>query len=182
MMNLKARNILLFIVLTAVFAAAVWALTRFTLNRPSRGESSTASEPHASDPDLWAQSMEKVKENRGDTGNVTIEIPSELRHYEERRWFLATQVAEVKKFNLQPVQDFVDLAAMIKRGEMVPLAAVTDTYILFGVGARVDGDAFTRYIANQDHELNDEAGLRDVYTLLESEHAQLRKEISALQA
>ena len=126
--------------------------------------------------------MEKVKEVRGDTGHVSIEIPSELRHYEERRWFLATQVAEVKKFNLQPVQDFVDLAAMIKRGEMVPLPAVTDTYILFGVGARVDGEAFTRYVANESLELNDEGGLRDAYARLESEHAQLQKEISDLQA
>jgi hypothetical protein len=126
--------------------------------------------------------MEKVKEDRGETGNVGIEIPAELRHYDERRWFLATQVAAVKKFNLQPVQDFVDLAAMIQRGEMVSLPAVTDTYILFGVGARVDGDAFTRYVANQNFELNDEGGLRDAYARLEAAHAKLQKEISDLQA
>ena len=182
-MNLKARNLLLLIVVTAVFGAGVWALTRFTLNRPPAAEYSSAPEPRPSDPDLWARSMEKVKEDRGGIGNnVAIEVPSELRHYEERRWFLATQVAEVKKFNLQPVQDFVDLAAMIKRGEMVPLPAVTDTYILYGVGARVDGDAFNRYVANEDLELNDEAGLRDVYARLESERAQLQKQISDLQA
>ncbi|HYJ88724.1 MAG TPA: DUF5715 family protein [Pyrinomonadaceae bacterium] len=182
MMNLKVRNSLLFIVVTAVLAAAVWALTRARLQSPTAVEYSNAPEPHASDPDLWARSMEKVKEARGDTGNVAMEIPSELRHYEERRWFLATQVAEVKKFNLQPVQDFVDLAATIKRGEMVPLPAVTGTYILFGVGARVDGDAFTRYVANENLELNDEGGLRDAYTRLESERAQLQKQISELQA
>lgn len=126
--------------------------------------------------------MEKVKEARGETGNVAIEIPAELRHYDERRWFLATQVAAVKKLKLQPVQDFVDLAAMIQRGEMLPLPAVTDTYILFGVGARVDGDAFTRYVAKQNLQLNDEAGLRDAHARLESTHAKLQKEISELQA
>jgi hypothetical protein len=182
MMNLKARHLLLLIIVTAAFAAGVWALARFTPQRPSPGESSTPVSPRASDPDLWARSMEKVKEDRGESGNVPIEIPSELRHYDERRWFLATQVAEVKTFNLQPVQDFVDLAAMIQRGEMVPLPAVTDTYILFGVGARVDGDAFTRYVANQNLELNDEGGLRDIYGQLEAAHAKLRKEISDLQA
>ena len=182
MMNLKARNILLPVVVIAVFAAAVWALSRLAMRAPSSAEYSKASEPHASDPDLWARSIEKVKENRGDTGNVAIEIPSELRHYEERRWFLATQVAEVKKFNLQPVQDFVDLAAMIKRGELVPLPAVTGTYILYGVGARVDGDAFTRYVANDSLELSDEAGLRDAYTKLESEHAKLKTQISNTQS
>ena len=88
---------------------------------------------------------------------------------------------EVKK-NLQPVQDFVDLAAMIQRGELVPLPAVTENYILFGVGARVDGDAFTRYVADQNLELNDEAGLRDTYTRLVAEHAKLQQEISDLQA
>jgi hypothetical protein len=76
----------------------------------------------------------------------------------------------------------VDLAAMIQRGEMVPLPAVTDTYILFGVGAKVDGDAFTRYVANQNLELNDERGLRDAYARLESTHAKLQKEISDLEA
>jgi hypothetical protein len=182
MTNRKARHLLLLIVVTAAFAAGVWAVARFTLKRPSPGESSTAVKPPASDPDLWARSMERVKEDRGETGNVAIEIPAELRHYDERRWFLATQVAEVKKFNVQPVQDFVDLAAMIQRGEMVSLPAVTDTYILFGVGARVDGGAFTRYVANQNLELNDEDGLRDAYARLESAHAKLQKEISDLQA
>jgi len=76
----------------------------------------------------------------------------------------------------------VDLAAMIKRGELVPLPAVTGTYILYGVGARVDGDAFTRYVANEDIELNDEAGLRDAYAKLESEHAKLKTQISNLQS
>ena len=182
MMNPKARHLLLLIVVTAVFAAGGWGLARFRLRPTSSGESSIAAPPLPSDPDLWARSVEKVKEDRGGTGAGAIEIPAELRHYDERRWFLATQVAEVKKFNLQPVQDFVDLAAMIQRGEMVPLPAVTDTYILFGVGAKVDGDSFTRYVANQNLELNDEGGLRDAYARLESAHAKLQKEISDLEA
>ena len=175
MTNRKARHLLLLIVVTAAFAAGVWTFARFTLKRPSSDESSTAPPPRASDPDLWARSMEKVKEERGETGKVAIEIPPELRHYDERRWFLATQVAEVKKFNLQPLQDFVDLAAMIQRGEMVSLPAVTDTYILFGVGARVDGDAFTRYVANQNFQLNDEGGLRDAYARLETAHGDCKR-------
>jgi len=181
-MKLKARHLLLLIVVTAAFAAGVWAVARFTLKRPSPGEPTTAAPPRAADPDLWRRSLEKIKEVRGDTGNVAMEIPSELRHYDERRWFLATQVAEVKKFNLEPVQDFVDLAGTITRGEMVPLPAVTDTYILFGVGARVNGDGFTRYVANQNLELNDEAGLSDAYARLKSEHQKLQQEISELQA
>jgi len=64
----------------------------------------------------------------------------------------------------------------------VPLPAVTDSYILFGVGARVAGDAFTRYVADQNLELNDEAGLRDASARLETEHTKLQREISDLQS
>lgn len=39
---------------------------------------------------------------------------------------------------------------------------------------------FTRYVAKQNLELNDEAGLRDTYTRLETAHANLQEEISGL--
>jgi hypothetical protein len=135
----------------------------------------------SADPNLWARSMEKVKEDRGETGNVALEIPTQLRHYEDRHWFLATQVAEVKKFKVQPVQDFVDLAAMIQRGEMVSVPAVTDTYILFGVGARADNGAFTRWVDDHNVELYDDAELRDAYARLESTRSNLQNNISGLQ-
>src|SRR3989442_902400 len=182
--NRKVRHLLLFVLVSVAFGVGVWVLLRFTSLRCrvyQCAEPSNAVSVRNADPDLWARSVEKVKEIRGETENVAIEIPTELRHYDDRRWFLATQVAEVKKFNLQSMQDFVDLAGMIQRGEMVPLPAVTDTYILFGVGARVDDGAFTRYVANQNIELNDEAGLRDAYARLESAHAKLQAEISSLQ-
>ena len=178
--------------MSAAFGIGVWALLRFTPRirhanqsvRPATqsADLSNGASLSGADPDLWTRSMEKVKEDRAETEKVALEIPTELRHYEDRHWFLATQVAEVKKFNVQPVQDFVDLAAMISRGEVVPVPAVTDTYILFGVAARVDGGVFTRYVANQNIELNDEAGLRDAYARLESAHANLQKEISGLQS
>ena len=187
-MKRRARYFLLPIIATAAIAAGAWALVHFRLLKrqaPRQSDvlnqaSVRAADPDP-DPDLWTRSMEKLREDRGATGNVALEIPPEVRHYEDRHWFLATQVAEVKKFNVHPVQGFVDLAAMIERGEMVPVPAVTDTYILFGVGARVDGGAFTRYVANQNIELNDEAGLRDAYARLESAHANLQKEISGFQ-
>jgi hypothetical protein len=182
-MNRRARHLLLLIVATATMAAGAWALIHFRLLKRQALRQSDLTEKageRLSDPDLWTRSMAKVKEDRGQAGNVRIEIPTQLRHYEDRHWFLATQVAEVKEFNLESVQDFVDLAALIRRGEMVSVPAVTDTYILFGVAARVDGGVFTRYVANQNIELNDEAGLRDVYGRLESAHAKLQEEISRL--
>src|SRR5437667_6342590 len=185
MTNRKVRHFLSLVVVSLAFGAGVWALLRFTprirLENQSAAPSTTAT-MRSADPGLWARSMERVKEDRGETGNVALEVPPELRHYEDRHWFLATQVAEVKRFNVQPVQDFVDLAAMIERGEVVPVPAVTDTYILFGVGARVDGGVFTRYVAHQNIELNDEAGLRDSYARLESAHANLQKDFRFAEA
>jgi hypothetical protein len=183
-MNRRARHLLLLLVATAAIAAGAWALIHFrVLKRQAlrQYDLSDKTSERGADPDLWARSMEKVKEDRGDSGNVGLEIPPELRHYSDRHWFLATQVAEVKKFNVRPVQDFVELAAMIERGEVVSVPAVTDTYILFGVGARVDDGVFTRYVAKQNIGLNDEAGLRDAYARLESAHAKLQKDISDLQ-
>jgi hypothetical protein len=184
MMNRKVRKLLLFVLVGAAFGIGVWALLRFTALRRQANQSadlSNAAGLSSADPDLWARSMEKVKEDRGGIGNVAIEIPTELRHYEDRHWFLATQVAEVKKFNVQSVQDFVDLAAMIQRGELVSVPAVTDTYILFGVGAKADNGAFSRWVDDRNIELYDDAELRDAYARLASARANLQKTISSLQ-
>jgi hypothetical protein len=183
-MSRRARHLLLLLVAAAAIAAGAWALIHFAvLTRRALRQSDLSDIPaeRLADPDLLTRSLEKVEEDRGGVGNVALEIPPQLRHYEDRHWFLATQVAEVRKFNVQRCQDFVDLAAMIERGELVSVPAVTDTYILFGVGARVDGGAFTRYVANQNLDLNDEAGLRDAYTRLESAHGKLQKDVSGLQ-
>ncbi len=184
MTNREVRHLLLLVLVSLAFGVGVWALLRFTPLRRLANQSanpSTTATTRSADPGLWARSMERVKEDRGETGNVALEVPPELRHYEDRHWFLATQVAEVKKFNVQPVQDFVDLATMIQRGEMVSVPAVTDTYILFGVGAKADNGAFTRWVDDHNIELYDDAELRDAYARLESARLNLQKDISGLQ-
>jgi hypothetical protein len=183
-MNRVALHISRLIVATAVVAAGTFVFIHFRAPKrqalPQYVPSEKTSERRV-DPNLWDRSVEKVKEARATSENVALEIPSELRHYSERHWFLATQVAEVKKLNLQPCQDFLDLAAMIERGELVPLPAVTESFILFGIGARVDGGAFTRYVAKQNLELNDQAGLSTAYVRLEATQVKLQKDISGLQ-
>jgi Family of unknown function (DUF5715) len=184
MTNREVRHLLLLTLVSVAFGVGVWALLRFTppkLHANQSADPSNAASPRNYDPDLWARSMEKVKEDRGQAENVALEIPTQLRHYEDRHWFLATQVAEVKKFNVQSSQDFVDLGAMIQRGEMVSVPAVTDTYILFGVGAKADNGAFTRWVDDHDIELYSEAELRDAYGRLDSARSKLQAEISGLQ-
>ena len=97
MMNRKARHLLLVILLNLAFAIGLRILFRFNSMRRSAnqaGDLSTAAGLPTADPNLWARSMEKLKEARSETENVGIDIPTELRHYDDRRWFLGTQVAE----------------------------------------------------------------------------------------
>src|SRR5439155_21210063 len=89
--------------------------------------------------ELWADGIEKVKADRGEPVGA-VEVPPELRHYSDTHWFLATQVAEIRKYNIQNSQDFIDLATMIQRGEMIALPAATEEHIIYGVGKNADGD------------------------------------------
>jgi len=134
--------------------------------------------------DTWDQAVEKVKADRGEPAgvNARVETPPELKHYEERHWFLATQVAEVTKSELHTCQDYMDLAAMIQRGEMVTVPAFTDTYILFGIGQRADDDAFSRYVDDRSIEIYDESQLTAAYKQLDDKRAKLQSDITSLKS
>src|SRR5882724_6107528 len=162
---MSKRTVLLTIVSTAT-CVVVWAVVHFTVakrNRLSQSATNLSNLTKSASADAWAAAVEKVKADRGEQGSGAVEIPPELKHYSDRHWFLATQVAEIGKYNIQNCQDFVDLAAMIERGEMVAVPAVTDTYVLFGVGAKADESAFTRYEDDHNIELYNEAQLDEAH-------------------
>lgn len=135
-----------------------------------------------SETELWNEGIEKVKADRGTVGQVPIEVPSELKHYSDTHWFLATQVAEVKEHGIHNAQDFLDLAAMIQRGDLVAVAAATENYLLLGVGAKADDDAFTRYEDDHSIGIYNEAQLRDEYARLAASLAQTQSDIAGLQS
>lgn len=181
----QTRRYIVLILASAAAGLAVWAALHFTA--PKLRQLLISSAPPAApiipEAELWARGLEKVKADRGEEATkVALQIPPQLQHYEERRWFLATQVAEVHKQNVQSCQDFIDLAAMIVRGEMKTVPSATETYILFGVGAKADDGVFTRYQDDQNVELYSEAQLRDRYTEIETERARLQKEIADLKS
>ncbi len=182
-MNRRVRQVLLLIIVCSLTGLGVLAFLRYQNVKRLRQSEYLANRasPQTTDADLWARAVERIKEDRGETGGAAIEIPTQLRHYEDRHWFLATQVAEVEKFNVQSCQDFVDLAALLERGELVSLPAVTENYILFGVGARVDNGAFSRYVDDHNIALYNETALRDAYLRLDSARLKLQTEISGLQ-
>ena len=179
------RSYVLLIVVSAASGIAVWAALRFTapkLHWFAASPTRPANFIYSTDSHRWTQAVSKVKEDRTQdaNANVALEVPAELRHYEDRRWFLATQVAEVKKNSIQNCQDYFDLAAMISRDDLVPVPVVTDDYVLFGVGARADQDAFTRYQDDRPLALYDETQLANEYQRLANQRSNIQSEVSRL--
>jgi len=171
------------VLLSAAAGVAVWAALRFTAPNLLPSISSTDMPPVASRPttELWEQAILKVKEDRGEiAGAAPIQIPPELQHYSERRWFLATQVAEVRKHNLATYQDFMDLATKLQNGELLGVPAVTDTYVLFGVGQIADDGPFARHENDRNVELYNEHQLREEFARIEAARARLATEIANL--
>jgi len=177
-----SRRIVLVLVVIAVAAGAVWAVFHFggVRRRVSQATDNFASVSSTANPDAWNRAVEKVKEARVETGGG-LEIPAELKHYEERYWFLATQVAEIEKYKVHTCQDYLDLAAMIERGDIVPVPAVTDTYVLIGIGQRADDSPFSRYQeGNHDIELYDQTQLAGAYHRIDERRLSIKKEIGSL--
>lgn len=179
------RRIVLILLVLVTAGVAVWAALRFVRPRLHglRANDSAGIENTAA-PDSWADAVEQVKADRGEPAGTSarVETPPELKHYSERHWFLATQVAEVAKHKVDTCQDYMDLAAMIQRGEMVTLPAITDSYVLFGIGERANEDPFSRYEGDRSIDLYDQPQLDAAYKQLDAKRAQLEAEIASLKS
>jgi hypothetical protein len=188
------KRFVLFLLFIAVVGIGVWAGFRSGALKWYRQATGLSNLQNSTSNDPWAEAIEKVKADRGEPmgANAPVEVPPELKHYEDRHWFLATQVAEVGKYNVQTCQDFVDLAGMIERGEMVTLPAVTNTYVLYGVGEEAEDGPFSRYLKDTEGvaetpavtgrsvNLYGEAQLAGAYKQLDEKRLNLEKEIADL--
>src|SRR5688572_696937 len=101
-MNPRVRQFLLLIVVCSLLGVGVLALLRYKQVQSLRLSEYLPDRATLQIPETltYAQAVEKVKEDRAGIGGAAIETPPQLRHYEERQWFLATQVAEVEKFGV----------------------------------------------------------------------------------
>lgn len=179
------KRILFLLLVIIVGGLGGWALVHFGIPKwQSRHQSASVSNSPSTNADPWTIAIEKVKADRGEPmgANAAVSTPPELRHYSDRHWFLATQVAEIAQHDIYTCQDFVDLAALIERGEIVPISAVTDTYLLFGVGEEADQRPFTRYQDERSIEIYNEAQLNDAYKQLDKKRSGLNAEIASLKA
>jgi DNA-binding transcriptional ArsR family regulator len=145
----------------------------------------------AAEPDPWKLAVRQVTEDRGAAmgRQAQVEVPGQLRHYSDTRRFLAIQVAEWREHQVSTPRDFAGLAEMIRARELVEVAPVADSYVLYGVGGLADTGSFTYYDKQarrsvkllDDAELGQEyARLNEAATILRAENDALTQELAAL--
>ena len=123
--------------------------------------------------DPWKEAALKIEEERGeDTGRkAKIEVPAQLKHYADRRRFLAVQVAEWRGQRFETPHDYAGLVALVRRGEFVEAPALGADFILYGVGENASDEPFTHY----DRATGKSVTLYATDAELEQEHAQLEE-------
>lgn len=97
--------------------------------------------------DPWKEAALKVEEDRGEPIGraAAVEVPTELRHYPDRRRFLAVQAAERREQEFETPRDFAKLVELIRRGEFVEVPPLGQDYLLYGVGQNASDEPFTYY-------------------------------------
>lgn len=125
-------------------ALAMWG------DLPKPAEVSVPPPPNALTPPVvrsWRDAARLVEENRREPMGraAAVVVPPELRHYSDRRRFLAVQVAESRAQDYELPHDYAELVELIDRGQMVEVKPVGDEYVLYGVGASVSDDPLTHY-------------------------------------
>ena len=119
----------------------------------------------------WALAMARVEEVRGTSD--TLSIPAELQHYDDRRRFLAVQMADSREENYELPHDQGELAQMVLSGDVVELPAMGDDYLLYDVGT----DAIEDPLAHYDVETGKDGPLLASLEAYEAEDARLAAEM-----
>ena len=99
-------------------------------------------------------------------------MPPELRQYADTRRFLALQMADAQNAGFELPHDDAELIALINAGELVRLAPLTDTYLLYDIGEDVTDDPLMHY----DATANKEVPLLPSMAAVEERRAELQKE------
>jgi hypothetical protein len=97
--------------------------------------------------DPWKEAALKVEQDRGEPVGRTarVDVPDEVKHYSDRRRFLAIQIAESRKHRMRTPHDFAELIEQIQSRELVEVPQIGKGYILYGVGLSATEDPFSHY-------------------------------------
>ena len=140
----------------------------------------------------WREAARRVEESRGEPVGraAAVVVPPELRHYSDRRRFLAVQVAETRAQEYELPHDYAELVDLIDHGQMVEMKPVGDAYVLYGVGSSVSDDPLTHYdratgadiplYENYADFQDGDAAMADSTVELKDKAAGLQKDLRAL--
>jgi hypothetical protein len=95
------------------------------------------------DPLTWAAAVARVEEVRG--SNEKLQTPGELMHHQDRRRFLAVQMADTREESYALPHDQAELAEMVARGELVEVKALGEHHLLYDVGTSLREDPLAHY-------------------------------------
>jgi hypothetical protein len=144
----RSRKVHVGAVIALTAALAIGLLSRGSVQAPTT-EPEVPPPPALSSSEVrtWKAAARQVEESRGEpTGmRASVQVPAELRHYAERRRFLAVQVAETQEQSVDLPHDEAALIEQIEDGELVRMPVLGDDYILYGVGANATGEPFAHW-------------------------------------
>jgi hypothetical protein len=147
-----SRKPLLLVLLVAVAAGGAlywlqpWQTRQETTTTMPEAPAAPEASPGATqppDPVTWAAAVARVEEVRG--SNDRLRTPAELMHYQDRRRFLAMQMADTREEEYVLPHDQAELAQMIARGELVEVKALGEHHLLYDVGTSLREDPLTHY-------------------------------------
>ena len=136
----------------------------------------------------------KIEEARGEaTGRMArLDVPAELRHYADRRRFLAVQNAVWSTWHFEIPQNYVELVELIEKGGFVEMQPLGKTYALYGAGESATTARFTHYdaasgksvvlLGNDDEYEAERAKRADALSKQEAKRAELQAQLGRLPA
>jgi uncharacterized protein DUF5715 len=99
----------------------------------------------------WDEAIAAVEERRGSAGPIVV--PDALQHAEDRRRFLAVQMADSRQEEYDLPHDQADLAQMILRGEMSELSPLGPDHVLYEIGTDAREDPLAHYDAESGKDV-----------------------------
>ncbi|HEV3468673.1 MAG TPA: DUF5715 family protein [Pyrinomonadaceae bacterium] len=185
-MRAEESKWLLWLVLAAALVVSAAAL--YSTHRRRGPVEPAMPPPEAARPEVvdpWKEAALKVEEERGEPvgRQAEVEIPTQLRHGEDRRRFLGVQVAEWRKHRFERPHDFAELVALVRAGQLVEAPPLGADYILYGVGYSADDEPFTHYDTKTDRSVTlfaGEAELRQEQEQLAESRKRLEEVIAGL--
>lgn len=140
------------------FIAFICLLASLFVSNCRPKTSTLATAPETAPPaliDPWKEAALKVEQDRGEPmgRQAKVEVPDQLKHYEDSRRFLGSQLAEARNKRLQTPADFADVITLVDRGELVELSPLGNAYILYGVGMVASEGPFTHYDKAKDQSV-----------------------------